>query len=195
MFKVKYKFRANYNFVFLLKIEKHKAMIKKEVLDAINEQINAEAYSAYMYLSMAAYFEDMGLSGFANWMKVQYQEESAHALKFFNYLTERNGKVVLKAIGQVPVDFGGIVDVFEKTLVHENHVTDLINNLMNIAMAANDHASQSFLKWFVDEQVEEESNVQKILDTLKLINGQGNGIFMMDRELGQRVFVDPNAAA
>jgi len=195
LFKVKYKFRANYNFVFLLKIEKHKAMIKKEVLDAINEQINAEAYSAYMYLSMAAYFEDMGLSGFANWMKVQYQEESAHALKFFNYLTERNGKVVLKAIGQVPVDFGGIVDVFEKTLVHENHVTDLINNLMNIAMAANDHASQSFLKWFVDEQVEEESNVQKILDTLKLINGQGNGIFMMDRELGQRVFVDPNAAA
>ena len=170
-------------------------MIKKEVLDAINEQINAEAYSAYMYLSMAAYFEDMGLSGFANWMKVQYQEESAHALKFFNYLTERNGKVVLKAIGQVPVDFGGIVDVFEKTLVHENHVTDLINNLMNVAMAANDHASQSFLKWFVDEQVEEESNVQKILDTLKLIDGQGNGIFMMDRELGQRVFVDPNAAA
>ena len=170
-------------------------MIKKEVLDAINEQINAESYSSYLYLSMAAYFEDMGLSGFANWMKIQYQEEAAHALKFFNYLTERNGKVVLKAIDQVPVDFGGIVDVFEKTLVHENHVTDLINNLMNVAMAANDHASQSFLKWFVDEQVEEESNVQKILDTLKLIDGQGNGIFMMDRELGQRVFVDPNAAA
>lgn len=170
-------------------------MIKKEVLDAINEQINAESYFSYLYLSMAAYFEDMGLSGFANWMKIQYQEEAAHALKFFNYLTERNGKVVLKAIDQVPVDFGGIVDVFEKTLVHENHVTDLINNLMNVAMAANDHASQSFLKWFVDEQVEEESNVQKILDTLKLIDGQGNGIFMMDRELGQRVFVDPNAAA
>ncbi len=169
-------------------------MIKKEVLDAINEQINAESYSAYLYLSMAAYFEDMGLSGFANWMKVQYQEEAAHALKFFNYLTERNGKVVLKTIEQVPVDFGGIVDVFEKTLVHENHVTDLINNLMNVAMAASDHASQSFLKWFIDEQVEEEANVQKILDTLKLINGQGNGIFMMDREMGQRVFVDPNAA-
>lgn len=169
-------------------------MIKKEVLDAINAQINAESYSAYLYLSMAAYFEDMGLSGFANWMKVQYQEEAAHALKFFNYLTERNGKVVLKAIEQVPVDFGGIVDVFEKTQVHEAHVTDLINNLMNVAMAANDHASQSFLKWFIDEQVEEEANVQKILDTLKLIDGQGNGIFMMDREFGQRVFVDPNAA-
>lgn len=169
-------------------------MIKKEVLDALNEQINAESYSAYMYLSMAAYFENMGLSGFANWMKVQYQEEAAHSLKFFNYLTERGGKVVLKAIAQVPVEFEGIIDVYEKTLVHENHVTDLINNLMNVAAAANDHASQSFLKWFVDEQVEEEANVEKILAMLKLINGQGNGIFMMDREFSQRVFVDPNAA-
>ena len=169
-------------------------MIKKEVLKAINEQINAETYSAYMYLSMCAYFEEMGLSGFANWMKIQYQEESAHALKFFNYLTERNGRVALKAVDQVPVDFDGIVDVFEKTLAHEIHVTELINNLMDVAVAANDHATQSFLKWFVDEQVEEEANVEKILATLKLINGQGNGIFMMDRELTQRVFVDPNAA-
>ena len=169
-------------------------MIKKEVLDAMNEQINAESYSAFMYLSMAAYFENMGLSGFANWMKVQYQEEAAHALKFFNYVAGRGGKVVLKAVEQVPVEFDGIVDVFEKTLVHENQVTELINNLMNTAVKASDHASQSFLKWFVDEQVEEESNVEKILATLKLINGQGNGIFMMDRELGQRVFVDPNAA-
>ncbi len=169
-------------------------MIKKEVLDALNEQINAESYSAYMYLSMAAYFENAGLSGFAHWMKVQYQEEAAHAVKFFNYVTDRGGKVILKAIDQVPVDFDGIVDVFEKTLIHENQVTDLINNLMNVAVSASDHASQSFLKWFVDEQVEEESNVEKILATLKLINGQGNGIFMMDRELGQRIFVDPNAA-
>ncbi len=170
-------------------------MIKKEVLDAINEQINAEAYSAYMYLSMAAYFEDMGLSGFANWMKVQYQEESAHSIKFFNYLTERGGRVTLKAVAQVPVDFNGVVDVFEKTLAHEIHVTSLINNLIDVSIKASDHASQSFLKWFIDEQVEEEANVEKILQTLKLINGQGNGIFMMDRELGQRVFVDPNAAA
>jgi ferritin len=170
-------------------------MIKKEVLESINDQINAESYSAYMYLSMAAYFEEMGLSGFAHWMKIQYQEESAHALKFFNYLTERNGKVTLKAIAAVPVDFNGIVDVFEKTLAHEIHVTDLINNLMNVALAASDHATQSFLKWFIDEQVEEEANVEKILSTLKLINGQGNGIFMMDREMSMRVFVDPNAAA
>ena len=169
-------------------------MIKKEVLDALNEQINAEAYSAYMYLSMAAYFEDKGLSGFANWMKIQYQEESAHSIKFFNYVVDRGGRVNLKAIAQVPVDFDGVVDVFEKTAAHEAHVTSLINNLVDVAIAAKDHASQSFLKWFVDEQVEEEANVEKILQTLKLINGQGNGIFMMDRELGQRVFVDPNAA-
>ncbi|HZL10833.1 MAG TPA: ferritin [Prolixibacteraceae bacterium] len=170
-------------------------MIKKEVLDALNEQINAESYSAYMYLSMAAYFENMGLTGFANWMKVQYQEEAAHALKFFNYVADRGGKVILKAIDQVPVDFNGVVDVYEKTLAHEIHVTELINNLMNVAVSASDHASQSFLKWFIDEQVEEEANVEKILATLRLINGQGNGIFMMDRELNQRVFVDPTTAA
>lgn len=170
-------------------------MIKKEVLNALNEQINAESYSAYMYLSMAAYFEGMGLSGFAHWMKIQYQEEAAHALKFFNYVTERGGRVILKSIDQVPVDFDSIVEVFKKTLEHECHVTTLINNLMDVAITASDHASQSFLKWFVDEQVEEEANVEKILATLKLINGQGHGIFMIDRELSQRVFVDPNTVA
>jgi len=170
-------------------------MIKKEVLDAMNEQINAETYSAYMYLSMAAYLKNMGLDGFANWMKIQYQEESAHAIKFFNYLTDRGGKVTLKAVAQVPVDFDGVVDIFEKTLAHEILVTGLINNLVDVAVKASDHASQSFLKWYVDEQVEEESNVEKILATLKLINGEGNGIFMMDRELSQRVFVDPLTAA
>ena len=170
-------------------------MIKKEVIEAINGQINAESYSAYMYLSMAAFFENLGLSGFSNWMKIQHQEEAAHAIKFFNYLTNRNGRVLLKAIDQVPVDFDGIVDVFEKTLAHENHVTDLINNLMSVAIKANDFATQSFLKWFIDEQVEEESNVEKILATLKLIDGQGDGIIMLDRELSMRVFVDPNVVA
>ncbi len=175
-----------------MKFENRIAMIKKEVLDALNEQINAETYSAYMYLSMAAYFENIGLSGFAHWMKIQYQEEAAHSIKFFNYVTERGGRVILKAVDQVPVEFDGVVDVYEKTLTHEIHVTSLINNLMNVAIAASDHASQSFFRWFIDEQVEEEANVEKILSTLKLINGQGNGIFMIDRELAQRVFVDPN---
>lgn len=169
-------------------------MIKKEVLDALNYQINAESYSAYMYLSMSAYFENLGLSGFANWMKIQFQEETAHAIKFFNYVIERGGKVELKAIEQVPTEFNGVVDVYEKTLAHEIHVTDLINKLMDTAVKSSDHATQSFLNWFVDEQVEEEANVEKILSSLKLIDGQGNGIFMLDRELSQRVFVDPNAA-
>jgi ferritin len=170
-------------------------MLKKEVLDALNEQINAELYSSYLYLSMSAYFENKGLPGFANWMKIQYQEETAHAIKFFNFVNERGGRVILKPIAGPEVEFDNVLSVFEKTLAHENHVTDLINNLVDIAIQARDHATQSFLKWFVDEQVEEEANVSKILDTLRLINGEGNGLFMMDREMQQRVFVDPNAAA
>ncbi len=169
-------------------------MIKEKMLNALNEQINAEQYSSLLYLSMSAYFSNMGLPGFANWMYIQFQEEMTHANKFFKYVIERGGKVELKSIAQMPVDFNGVIDVFEKTQAHEQHVTALINNLVDIAIEERDHACQSFLKWFVDEQVEEEANVQEILDTLKLINGQGNGIFMLDREMRQRVFVDSTAA-
>jgi ferritin len=170
-------------------------MIKEKMLKSLNEQINAEQYSSLLYLSMSAWFSEKGLPGFANWMYIQYQEEMTHANKFFKYVTERGGKVELKAIAQMPTEFDGIIDVFEKTQVHEQHVTALINNLVDVAIAERDHAAQSFLKWFVDEQVEEEANVQEIIDTLKLINGQGNGIFMLDREMRQRVFVDSTAAA
>lgn len=170
-------------------------MIKEKMLNALNEQINAEQYSSLLYLSMSAWFSEKGLPGFANWMYIQYQEEMTHANKFFKYVVERGGKVTLKAIEQMPVDFNDIVEVFEKTKAHEELVTSLINNLVDVAIAERDHAAQSFLKWFVDEQVEEEANVQEILDTLKLINGQGNGIFMLDREMRQRVFVDSTAAA
>ena len=170
-------------------------MIKEKMLNALNEQVNAEQYSSLLYLSMSAYFTSIGLPGFANWMYIQYQEEMTHANKFFNYINERGGRAKLKAIGQMPVDFEGVIDVFEKTQVHEQHVTGLINNLIDVAIEERDHACQSFLKWFVDEQVEEEANVQEILDTLKLINGQGNGIFMLDREMRQRVFVDSTLAA
>lgn len=170
-------------------------MIKEKMLNALNEQINAEQYSSLLYLSMSAWFSEKGLPGFANWMYVQYQEEMTHANKFFKYTVERGGKVTLKAIKQMPTDFKDIVEVFEKTKEHEEHVTGLINNLVDVAIEERDHAAQSFLKWFVDEQVEEEANVQEILDTLKLINGQGNGIFMLDREMRQRVFVDTTAAA
>jgi len=169
-------------------------MLKEKMLNALNEQINAEQYSALMYLSMSAWFQDKGLPGFANWMYVQYQEELTHANKFFNYINERSGKVVLKAIDQMPTEWSGIIEVYEATLTHEQHVTALIDNLMDIALEQRDHAAQSFLQWFVDEQVEEEANVKEILDTLKLINGQGNGIFMLDREMRSRKFVDTTAA-
>ncbi|MCK3685155.1 ferritin [Maribellus sp. YY47] len=169
-------------------------MLKEKMLNALNEQINAEQYSALMYLSMSAWFQNKGLPGFANWMYVQYQEELTHANKFFNYVNERSGKVVLKAIDQMPTEWEGIIDVYEATLKHEQHVTALIDNLMDIALEQKDHATQSFLQWFVDEQVEEEANVSEILDTLKLIDGQGNGIFMLDREMRSRKFVDTTAA-
>jgi len=170
-------------------------MIKKSVENALNEQINAEFHSAYLYLSMSAYFLSSGLAGYANWMRIQYMEELAHATRFFDYVNERKGKVKLTPIAEVQVDFSGIVNVFEETLVHEQTVTGLINKLMDISIKENDHATRSFLQWFVDEQVEEEANVEQILDNLKLIKGEGQGLLMMDREMQTRVFVDPFAGA
>ncbi len=170
-------------------------MIKKEVEKALNEQINAEFHSAYLYLSMSAYFLSEGLTGYANWMRIQYQEELAHATRFFDYVNERNGRVELSPIAEVPVTFSGIVNVFEATLLHEQKVTGLINSLMDVAISENDHATRSFLQWFVDEQVEEEANVEQILNNLKLIKGEGQGLLMMDREMQARVFVDPFAGA
>lgn len=170
-------------------------MLKDTVLKALNNQINAEIYSAYLYLSMSAWFEDKGLSGFANWMKVQYQEELTHAMKFFDYVHERNSRVILEPIEGVPTEFKSVIDAFEQTLQHEQKVTALIDDLVSTAIKANDHATQSFLQWFVDEQVEEENNVNSILDDLKLINGQGNGLFMLNRELASRTFVDDTTAA
>ena len=170
-------------------------MIKKTVEVALNEQINAEFHSAYLYLSMSAWFQSIGLTGYANWMRIQYQEELAHATRFFDYVNERGGKVKLTPIKEVLVDFSGIVDVFEKTLVHEQTVTGLINKLMDVSIQESDHATKSFLQWFVDEQVEEEANVEQILNNLKLIKGEGQGLLMMDREMQTRVFVDPFAGA
>jgi ferritin len=168
-------------------------MIKKAVAEALNEQINAEFHSAYLYLSMSAYFHSVGLAGYANWMRIQYQEELAHATHFFDYVNERGGSVKLSPIGEVPVTFSGTLNVFEETLVHEQLVTGLINNLMDIAIKEGDHATKSFLQWFVDEQVEEEANVEQILNNLRLIKGEGQGLLMMDREMQTRVFVDPFA--
>jgi ferritin len=166
-------------------------MIKKNIEVALNQQINAEFHSAYLYLSMSSYLQSIGMAGCANWMKVQYQEELAHATHFFEYVLERGGRVKLSPIGKVEVDFKNVLHVFEETLSHEVTVSGLINNLMDIAIKESDHATKSFLQWFVDEQVEEESNVEQILQNLRLINGEGQGLLMMDREMQTRVFVNP----
>ena len=166
-------------------------MLKKSVEVALNQQINAEFHSAYLYLSMSSYLQSIGMAGCANWMKVQYQEELAHATHFFDYVLERGGRVELSPIGKVDVDFKSPLHAFEETLEHEVKVTGLINNLMDTAIKESDHATKSFLQWFVDEQVEEEANVEQILHNLKLINGEGQGLLMMDREMMARVFVNP----
>lgn len=164
-------------------------MIKKRMQDEINKQINAEFFSSYLYLSMSAYFETKNLQGFANWMNIQAQEEWAHGMKFFNYLLERGGEVKLMQIDTPQTEWNGVIDVFEEVYTHEQKVTGLIDNLVNIAIEENDHASRSFLQWFVDEQVEEEASVSTLLEQLKMVEAKGPALFMIDRELQQRVFV------
>jgi ferritin len=170
-------------------------MITEKMQKAIEEQINAELWSAYLYLSMSAYFERHNLQGFANWMKIQWQEEITHAIKFFDYVHERGGQIILKPIAGVQTDWKNHSEVFAETLKHEQHVTSLINNLVNIAIEEKDHATSNMLQWFVAEQVEEEANAEQILVQLKLIGDNGYGLLMLDRELATRVFVDSTKPA
>ncbi|MGA2669217.1 MAG: ferritin [Ignavibacteria bacterium] len=163
-------------------------MISQKLQDAINEQINREFYSEYLYLSMEAYCRSMDLDGFANFFHVQTQEEHFHGMKLYNFLIDLDGRVVLKSIAAPQTEFKSVIEIFEKTLEHEKFVTKSINELMDTAMKDNNHAVISFLKWFVDEQVEEEATDSKILAKLKLINGEGHGILMLDAELAQRTF-------
>jgi len=158
-------------------------MLSIKIEKELNDQINAEYWSAYFYLSMAAYFENKNLPGFANWMKVQYQEEISHVLKFFDYVNERGGRVLLKPIDAVKTEWKDEIEVFEDTLKHEQQVTGLINNLVNIALEEKDHATHNMLQWYVSEQVEEESNVDEILQQLKMLEGNKHGLLMLDREL------------
>jgi ferritin len=161
-------------------------MLSKAMQDAINEQIKNELYSAYLYLSMAAYSEAANLPGFAQWMKVQSQEEVEHAMKFFDFVNERGGRVVLQAIDQPPVEFESPLDIFEKTLEHERKVTGLIHRLYELALKENDYAAQVMLHWFIEEQVEEEQNAAQILETLQMVGDKTQALFMLDRELGKR---------
>jgi ferritin len=169
-------------------------MIPKKMEEALNGQLNAELYSAYLYLSMAAYFESVDLAGFANWMRIQNQEEQFHAMKFYDYIIERGGRVTLRSIKAPPSNWDSPLAVFEVTLEHERKVTGLINDLVYLARQEKDNASEIFLQWFVNEQVEEEDNVSKVLGQLKLIKDSPQALFMMDKEIGQRVFTPPAAA-
>lgn len=165
-------------------------MISKKMEEAINNQINAEFYSAYLYLAMSAYFENQNLPGFAHWMHAQYQEEVTHAMKFLNYLNERGGRVLLKTIEGPNNEWKGPLHVFEETLKHEQVVTGLINNLVDLAIQEKDHATNNFLQWFVGEQVEEEATAANILGTIKMVQDSKDSLYMLDKELAQRVFVD-----
>jgi ferritin len=160
--------------------------LSKKMQDAINKQINEELASAYIYLSMAAYCESINLPGFAKWMTAQSNEEMEHAMKFYGFVHSRGGRVVLEAIEKPPVEFDGPVDVFEKTLAHEQYITGCIHNLYGIAVEEKDYASLSMLQWFVDEQVEEEETAGGILETLKQVGDKGQALFMIDRQLGAR---------
>jgi len=161
-------------------------MLSKFLQDAINEQINFELASAYLYLSMSAHFEGENLGGFANWMRIQYNEETTHAMKMFKYVYERGGKVTLKAVPQPATKFKTPLDVFHQVLEHEQKVTSLIHKLYELALKEKDYATQNFLQWFIKEQVEEEKNASDIINMLEMIGNTPVSLMMADRQLGAR---------
>jgi ferritin len=161
-------------------------MISDVMQKAINDQIKAEFYSAYMYLSMAAYFENRNLPGFAKWLRVQFQEEQTHALKFYDYLIERCGRVELDEINKPPFEWEGNLEAFQAVLEHEQKVTGMINKLYEVALKQKDYATQVMLQWFINEQVEEEKNVCDIIEQLLLIDARGTAVLMLDHQLGKR---------
>lgn len=166
-------------------------MLSKKMENALNEQINKEMYSAYLYMAMSAHSTSIGLPGFANWFMVQYQEEMEHAMKIYNYVNVQGGKIHLKTIEEPPSTFKDPMDMFQKTLKHEQFVTKSINTLMDLAIKENDHATQIFLQWFVTEQIEEEGNDNEIIAKLELAGAEGNGLFMIDKELATRIYTPP----
>ncbi len=166
-------------------------MISPKLQDALNAQINAEFWSAYLYLSMSMYFQSEGRPGFANWFKVQFQEEQAHAEIFMNYLNSRGGRVQLAPIEAVPTHWESALDVYKETLAHEEKVTAMINNLYAIAEAEHDYATRGKLDWFVSEQVEEEETARDLIDRLKLVGDNGLALYTIDQELATRTYTVP----
>ena len=161
-------------------------MLSKKMEEALNKQINEEFYSYYLYLSMSAWFASKSMEGFARWMSMQAQEEMIHTMKFYNHILERSAKVKLLQINEPKSEWQSPLEIFENTLEHERHITGCINSLVRLAMDENDFASNSFLQWFIDEQVEEEATANNVLDQLKAIGDNSSGLFMLDREMAGR---------
>lgn len=170
-------------------------MIDERVSSALSSQINKELYSAYLYVAMTAYFESRSLRGFSSWMQVQVKEEMTHAEKLLRFVLERGGHAHFDAIGQPPAEWATPLALFEAALQHERVVTQSINELVDVAVAARDHATTHFLQWFVDEQVEEEANFDAVVQQLRLAGDHGAALMLLDRELGARVFTPPAPAA
>ncbi|WP_373498577.1 ferritin [Desulfococcus sp.] len=166
-------------------------MLSPKMNDALNEQINREMYSAFIYMSMSNRCNELGLKGFTNWFMVQYHEEMFHSMRIYEYVCRQGGKVTLKAIAQPPADFASPLDMMTKTLEHERYITQSINNLMDLAISEKDHATQIFLQWYVTEQVEEEENDNEIIAQLKLIQDSPHGLMMIDRDLAGRMATVP----
>lgn len=160
-------------------------MLDAKIESALNEQINHELASAYLYLSMAAHFEAANLPGSARWMRRQAKEEQAHAMKIFDHVNDRDGRVRLQALAQPPVEFGSTIEVWEQTLTHEQKVSGLIHALYALAMEAKDYPTQALMQWFVTEQVEEEKTARTILDQVRKIGAASSAIFFLDRHLGK----------
>lgn len=171
-------------------------MLSDKMQAALNDQVNAELYSAYLYLAMSADFEDKDYAGFAHWMRLQFEEEMIHALKIYDYIHERHGRAVLTTIETPQKEWASPLEAFEAAFEHEQYITKRIFDLVTLARSENDHATDSFLGWFVDEQVEEEASVDAVVKDLKRVQNFPSGMFMMDRELGRRVIgggADPAA--
>ncbi|HOT90588.1 MAG TPA: ferritin [Anaerolineae bacterium] len=160
--------------------------LSKNMENAINKQIQAENYSAYLYLAMAAYCDSVSMPGYAHWLREQCQEELKHAMKFYHYIVERGGRVILEAIQQPPVEFGSILSLAEEVYAHEQKVTSLIYALYELAVAEKDYATQTFLQWYINEQVEEEDNARTIAEKFKMAGGHPNILLMLDQQLGTR---------
>lgn len=170
-------------------------MISENIVKALNEQLKWEMYSANLYLAMSAYLQDIGLPGFANWMRIQYQEETDHALKFYDFILSRGGLAKLSAIEEPPSKWSDVLDAFKTTAEHEAEVTRRINELVHLAKNEHDFATDIFLQWFVTEQIEEEENVKNIIDRLKLVKGEGQGLLMLDAEAATRTYTPPATPA